>query len=153
MHGSPLCQNPYIPEEEFSLLLCLHDVSETWFLRATYLSSYLYLNRMSCFVCRRLWMLSKKQSVLFVVLWGRISQGPLKPLSNLVNLFTGTIGNAVPGWLTTYFHSLSLFSNKSMHFKSPLSMEMCAQNTGWASWSSRIRVVCIKLGNSIKTIW
>ena len=56
-------------------------------------------------------------------------------------LLTGMMGNAVPGWLITYFHVLSCFNNKSMHFKSPLSIEIWAQNTGWESSSTNIIVV------------
>lgn len=84
-------------------------------------------------------MLSRKQFVLFV-LSSTMSQGPLKPLSSLVMLFTGMIGNAVPGWLITYFHFLSASNNKSMHFRSPLSMEMWAQYTGWLGLT-KIKVV------------
>ena len=66
---------------------------------------------------------------------------PLKVVRNLVMLLTGMMGNAVPGWLITYFHVLSCFNNKSMHFKSPLSIEIWAQNTGWESSSTNIIVV------------
>ena len=62
-------------------------------------------------------------------------------MRNLVMLLTGMMGNAVPGWLITYFHVLSCFNNKSMHFKSPLSIEIWAQNTGWESSSTNIIVV------------
>ena len=65
----------------------------------------------------------------------------MKVVRNLVMLLTGMMGNAVPGWLITYFHVLSCFNNKSMHFKSPLSIEIWAQNTGWESSSTNIIVV------------
>ena len=111
-----------------------------------YLSSNLKWYLMLNLVSFRLCILSREQffrllSVAEKEECSTASHGPLKPVRNLVMLLTGMIGNAVPGWLITYFHFLSCLSNKSMHFKSPLSIETWAQNTGWASSSTNMIVV------------